>query len=99
MQEIPSQWQGVGSDSFQEERMRAGSEEMADFRARRDRPSGVKEEVGVEKRSRRRKEEKKPSRGISTMWVTLRGLGLSFFFIYVLIFCYSRWHFLFFCKE
>ena len=41
---MPGQWQGVGSDSDQDSSKRVGSKSMAALRARRVRPSGVREE-------------------------------------------------------
>lgn len=44
LQTMPAQWHGVGSESDQELRTRVGSESMAALRARRERPSWVREE-------------------------------------------------------
>lgn len=42
VQTTPCQWQGVGSESNQESRTRVGSVSIADLRARRERPSGLR---------------------------------------------------------
>lgn len=55
VQLTPSQWQGEESDSDQVERERVGSEETADLRARRERPSELRAEEREKERNRRRK--------------------------------------------
>lgn len=52
-QVIPGQWHGVGSVEDQAVRAWVGSAVMADLRARRERPSGEREEVRVVRRRRR----------------------------------------------
>uniref|UniRef100_A0A2P2NMJ8 Uncharacterized protein n=1 Tax=Rhizophora mucronata TaxID=61149 RepID=A0A2P2NMJ8_RHIMU len=48
MQEIPDQRQGVGSSSFQSEKAEPLDDlSTADFKERRDRPSGVRERIEV----------------------------------------------------
>ena len=52
VQAIPGQWHGVESDSDHLSRERVGSDSMAALRARRERPSGLRDETSEVKKNR-----------------------------------------------